>query len=95
MPLHPLLLTSKFCHRAGLEVCALFRAVTTEDIGIARGAVAVLAAHSLGDQHRLLIVHGDSGAVIWDLRFITYLVMLQAELSTLPVSGCNLLTGCH
>lgn len=29
----------------------------------------VLAALSIGDQHRVLIVHEDSGAVIWDLRY--------------------------
>ncbi|KAK9908560.1 hypothetical protein WJX75_009693 [Coccomyxa subellipsoidea] len=54
------------------EACTLSQmphTISTEDIGIARGAVAVLAAHSLGDQHRLLIVHEDSGAVIWDLRY--------------------------
>lgn len=45
-----------------------FAVVSPEDIGVARGAVAVLAAQSLGGQHRLLIVHEDSGAVIWDLR---------------------------
>ncbi len=49
------------------DLC-LFAVVSPEDIGIARGAVAVLAAHSLGGQHRLLIVHEDSGAVVWDLR---------------------------
>ncbi|KAK9811618.1 hypothetical protein WJX72_007037 [[Myrmecia] bisecta] len=39
----------------------------------AEGAVVTLAVHSQGEQHRLLAVHSESGACIWDLRYQTVL----------------------
>ena len=50
-------------------LCLWLRAVRPEDLEGAQGGVTVLAAHSVGEQHRVLVAHEDSPAVVWDLRW--------------------------
>lgn len=42
-------------------------AVSADAMG-GQGSVVSLAVHSHMDQHRVLVVHSDSGATVWDLR---------------------------
>ncbi|KAK9839762.1 hypothetical protein WJX84_009163, partial [Apatococcus fuscideae] len=44
--------------------------ISAEDVH-ASGEIVGMAAFSHGDQRRLLLVHAESGAVIWDIRYQT------------------------
>ena len=48
-------------------VWGIGHAVSAEDVH-ASGEIVSMAAYSHGEHRRLLLVHADSGAVIWDIR---------------------------
>ena len=44
-------------------------AVLPEDMHGADGAVTALCAHAVAGQHRVLVAHANTRAIVWDLRW--------------------------
>ena len=56
------------CWRRAAQLVTMLPAVTAEIMG-GKGPVLSLAAHMMGDQPRMLIVHEQTGALVWDVRW--------------------------
>ena len=50
--------------------CPCVRAVLGEDLAASGGVVALAVARN-GDRPLAVIVHRNSGAVVWDVRWVT------------------------
>lgn len=56
------------CWRMAAQLLTMLPAVTAEIMG-GKGRVLSLAAHMMGHQARMLIVHEQTGALVWDVRW--------------------------